>query len=118
MPPFYICRMCDKKMPTGKDPNTEIFLVKDKKGWYGKEWECRACYMARPVGPMTDRDGFRDKNSKKEVINIDIYKDGYRSRGYEGELNAISKAEREVGPDGLSEEEADKIYRNMTGHGD
>ena len=70
MPPYYKCRMCDKKMDTGGVTNTDIFFVKDKKGWYGREWECKACYMGRVVGPMTDRDSFRD-NTNKAIIDND-----------------------------------------------
>jgi hypothetical protein len=74
--------MCDKKMDTGKSPNTDIFIVKDKKGWYGREWECRACYMSRPVTALTDRDGFRDKTIKKATVDKEVPED-VMGRGYD-----------------------------------
>lgn len=62
MPPYYKCRMCDKVMDTKKPVNNEIFAVRDKRGWYGNEWECRGCYTGRIVNTTIERDGFRDKS--------------------------------------------------------
>lgn len=61
MPPFYPCRMCDKKMPTDRDPNVDIYFVRDSKGWFGREFECRNCYTSRKLKPLESRDSYRKK---------------------------------------------------------
>ena len=107
MPPYYTCRMCDKNMATNVEPNTDLFFVKNKKGWFGHEWECAKCYRSRPVGPMTDRDGFREKGVTEVVLTEDKYKG--RKRSDVGPVReSISK--------GLSNEDLEIAQKNWTGH--
>ncbi len=59
MPPQYKCRYCLSKIIVDPKENKTLFYVKDKKGNYGNEWECKKCYTGRVCGPMTNRDSYR-----------------------------------------------------------
>lgn len=82
------CRMCDK--PLAPDPliNKDVFYVRDRKGWYAKEWECRDCYTNRVVGPMTNRDSYRDKTGKKKAFATgEEDEESNKPSGYQGSFN-------------------------------
>lgn len=123
MPPYYTCRMCDKKMATNVDPNTDIFFVKNKKGWFGHEWECVKCYRSRPIGTMTDRDGFREKGVKEEVLEDDTYKMKGRQVEYADEYNyaksgslTLKQIEEARNKPLTTNEEYNKVQRSRTGY--
>ena len=59
MPPKYKCRYCSKEIIVDPKENRTLFFVKDKKGAWGNEFECRTCYTDRVVGPMSTREAYR-----------------------------------------------------------